>query len=176
MDKHNIFFTRTTYNLVRLDYLVFLSITTGLVIVHWREVSWWRFSWAFLWPDLVGTFPGLYWYYWRSSGDFRAIPRIFHVLYNVGHSFAVNGLVVAAWYIASGAWEWAMLALPIHLYGDRAIFGNIYKPFGLPFQPVPYPAFTRFLEEFERGPGRTAIALTRGNSRGEERLTPKTRV
>jgi len=29
-----------------------------------------------------------------------------------------------------------MLAIPIHYLGDRGIFGNIYKPTSLSFEPV----------------------------------------
>jgi hypothetical protein len=28
-----------------------------------------------------------------------------------------------------------MLAFPIHLSGDRGLFGNTYKPVSLPFEP-----------------------------------------
>ena len=40
--------------------------------------------------------------------------------------------------------EWALLMLPIHLCGDRAIFGNFLKPFSVPFEPTPVPAFQEF--------------------------------
>ena len=33
-----------------------------------------------------------------------------------------------------------MLAVPIHLSGDRGLFGNTYKPASLPFEPAPAPA------------------------------------
>ena len=50
------------------------------------------------------------------------------------------GRFAAAWAAASGSFEWAMLALPIHLSGDRGFFGNTYKPASLPFEPVPHAA------------------------------------
>ena len=40
--------------------------------------------------------------------------------------------------------EWALLALPIHLFGDRAIFGNFLKPFGLSFEPSTHPLYREF--------------------------------
>jgi hypothetical protein len=42
-----------------------------------------------------------------------------------------------------------MLAFPLHLAGDRSIFGNIYKPFGTAFEPVRHEAFRRFEREYE---------------------------
>jgi hypothetical protein len=151
MDHHNLFFSRATYNMLRLDHLVILIILTAALFYNWREVNWVRFTAAFLWPDLIGTLPGMYWYYGRRTGERRSIPAAFHVLYNVGHSFTVAALITGFWYLAAGGWELAMLALPIHLFGDRSLFGNIYKPLGLSFEPAPHPGFTRFYEEYERG-------------------------
>lgn len=150
MDKHNTFFTRNTYNLVRLENFIFLLILTGLIIAFRQEVNWVRFAIAFLWMDVVGTFPALYWYYIRCEGEHRSIHPIFHVVYNIAHSFIVIAVLTGLWYLLTGAWEWAMLAMPIHLLGDRAIFGNIYKPLGLSFEPVPHRNFTRFLEEYKQ--------------------------
>ena len=36
--------------------------------------------------------------------------------------------------LAHGGFEWAMLALPIHLSGDRGLLGKSYKPLSLPFE------------------------------------------
>lgn len=151
MDKVNLFFTPTTYRLVRLDWAIILGILVALVVVNWREVNWWRFVVAFLWSDLIGTFPGLYVYYARRKGDHRRIPPAYHVLYNLGHSFAGIGVVALGWYLVTGSWEWAMLAMPIHLAGDRSVFGNIYKPLGTAFEPVLHPAFQRFVQEYRAG-------------------------
>ncbi len=150
MDKHNLFFTPTTYGFLRLDHLVMLAALSGLVVAHWSEVNWPLFVAAFLWSDVVGTFPGLYWYYARGSGNRRRIPTLFYLLYNIGHSFASIGVVAVGWYLLVGGWEWAMLAMPIHLMGDRSIFGNFYKPFGVAFEPRPHGGFMRFLEDYEK--------------------------
>jgi hypothetical protein len=149
MDKYNLFYTPTTYKLVRVDWAIILVVLSGLVLYHWREVHWWRFVFAFLLSDLVGTFPGLYVYYARRAGEHRSIPLIYHQLYNAGHSFLGIALVTLVWFGMTGVWEWAMLALPIHLAGDRAVFGNIYKPYGTAFEPVPVEAFQRFLREYQ---------------------------
>ena len=43
-------------------------------------------------------------------------------------------MFTAVWAVAGGGLEWAMLAIPLHLAGDRGIFGNGFKPFALPFE------------------------------------------
>jgi hypothetical protein len=50
----------------------------------------------------------------------------------------VLGAGLAIWAWLSGP-EWAMLAVPLHLSIDRGVFGNIFKPVALPFEPVPAP-------------------------------------
>jgi hypothetical protein len=149
MDKYNTFHTRTTYALVRVDWAVIMLVAAALLFMNWREVNWWRFTAAFLLPDLIGTLPGLYYYYGRRSGPRRSIPGVIHKLYNFGHSFAVVAAFCGLWWAATGGPEWAMLAFPIHLAGDRSIFGNIYKPLGTAFEPVKHEAFARFEEEYQ---------------------------
>lgn len=149
MDKHNLFHTRATYALIRMDYLVILAGLSALVLWHHREVHWWRFWAAFWWIDVAGTFPGMLAWHRRPGGRGR-IPAAYHVLYNVAHSVPANALVAAAWWLGAGGFEWAMLALPIHLCGDRAVFGNIYKPFGLAFEPRPDPGFAGFIERYRQ--------------------------
>src|SRR5712692_8372973 len=149
MDKYNMFFTRRIYNIVRLENLLILAGLSVLVLMHWSEVNWLRFLIAFAWSDVIGTFPGLWWYYKRTSSPKHAIPAGFYLAYNFGHSFLVVAVVAAIWYLITQRFEWAMLAMPIHLLGDRAIFGNIYKSPHLEFEPVPNDAFKRFLSDFE---------------------------
>ena len=45
--------------------------------------------------------------------------------------------MTAVWALVGGGFEWAMLALPLHLAGDRGIFGNGFKPRALPFEGHP---------------------------------------
>jgi hypothetical protein len=111
-----------------------LMIGTALLVAwHLREVSWWRFTLAFALIDLVGYLPGAR-AHRRASG--RPIARIYHHLYNVTHSFLTAAAVIALWALAAGRLEWAMLALPLHLAGDRGLLGNGGKPPHLPFEAV----------------------------------------
>jgi hypothetical protein len=148
MDKHNLFHTPTIYTLERIDWAVLMFTAFGVLMLHVREVNWWHFAWAFALPDVIGTFPGLYCYYFRCAGEHRSIPSFIHQLYNFGHSFATTVLFCAIWYAVGGHLEWAMLAFPIHLCGDRSVFGNIYKPFGTAFEPVKHDAFRRFERDY----------------------------
>lgn len=149
MDPHNTFHSRATYRLMRLDYFVVLVGLSTALLVHAEQVDWLRFAIAFAWIDLVGTLPAWYCYYLRRKGEHRRIPAIYYKLYNFAHSLTTNALVVVVWYLVTGAWEWAMLAAPIHLLGDRSLFGNVYKPQGLSFEPVAHPGFSRFSEQYE---------------------------
>jgi hypothetical protein len=40
-----------------------------------------------------------------------------------------------------------MLAIPLHLFADRGLLGNTLKPFSIPFEPQPLPAFTAFMAQ-----------------------------
>jgi hypothetical protein len=133
---------------MRVDYLTIMVLLSAVVLYNASHVRWGAFAVAFAGIDVVGYIPGLIWYS-RSRGTPRRIPPIFHVLYNTAHSFGVNAVVALVWYLIGGRLEWAMLALPIHLCGDRGVFGNVYKPFGLSFEPVKHPAFERFIAEYD---------------------------
>jgi hypothetical protein len=147
MDAKNSFYTRTTYRLVRLDYLVIMAVLIALALRHLDQIRPAVAVAAFAMIDVVGYLPGAIWYYTRPPGR-RSIPCIFHILYNTTHSVGANAIGAGVWYLLEGGFEWAMLALPIHLCGDRGVFGNVYKPFGLSFEPVPHPAFERFTSDF----------------------------
>src|SRR5215831_8672115 len=112
MDRCNTFHTRTTYLLVRLDWGVLMVLAIALLLLHWHEVHWWRFTYAFLFPDLIATFPGLYIYYARRTGSHRSIPLVLHLLYNVGPSFLGVAVLSGLWWLVTGSPEWAMLAFP----------------------------------------------------------------
>jgi hypothetical protein len=103
---------------------------------HLGEIHWGRFALAFLLIDLVGYLPGALAY--RRAGGGPIAAR-FHHLYNFTHSYLTGGVAVALWALALGRLEWAMLAIPLHLSGDRSLFGNTYKPVELPFEPGPSP-------------------------------------
>lgn len=150
MDKYNTFHTKTAYNLERLDYGVIMLSLLAAVAMNWQQTHWGAFIASFLIIDLIGTVPGMYCYYARRSGKHKSIPKIFYVLYNSAHSFFTIGFIALLWFFIVGQWEWAMLAMPIHLCGDRSVFGNTYKPFQLSFEPVKHQLFQEFQNKVNR--------------------------
>jgi hypothetical protein len=162
MDAANPFETPTTYRLHRAEYLVGFVAATALVAWHWRDIRWLQFAGLFLYIDLVGYIPGAVAF--RRSADHR-IPKVYHVLYNTMHSLVTQSAVVALWGALFG-WEWALLAIPFHLFGDRGLFGNFLKPFALPFEPhATDPGYTRMIADL-RDPGRRAGGDVSGAASG----------
>ncbi|MFC9244738.1 hypothetical protein ACFT7S_12110 [Streptomyces sp. NPDC057136] len=158
MDAKNIFETPVTYRLIRLEYAVGLAVALGFFFTHLTDVRWLPAVALFLYIDLIGYLPGAIAYH--RSRD-KQISKVYYVLYNTMHSLATQTIVLLAWIWLLGA-EWALLVLPIHLFGDRALFGNFLKPFGLDFEPVTHPAFQRFRNEFAASatdPGRVIEQL-----------------
>ena len=145
MDSHNLFFTRTTSRLLRLECLAALGVSAVLAVLHISEIRWPVFIGLFLIIDLIGYIPGHV--VWRLRDG--SVPRTFYVLYNVMHSLLTGGLIAGLWCLIFGP-EWALLALPLHLMGDRSLFGNFYKPFGLGFEPQTHPAYETFRSSYER--------------------------
>ena len=138
MDAANRFETRTTYRLIRLEYLVGLGVSVVLFGMHFGEVRWLPAVVLFVYIDLIGYLPGAIAYH-RS--ETKRISKVYYVLYNTMHSLVTQTAVIGLWAWLIG-WEWALLAIPIHLFGDRALFGNFLKPFAVQFEPVAHPAFT----------------------------------
>jgi hypothetical protein len=95
--------------------------------------------------DVLGYFPGAV--AWRRAAG-GPVPRRYYVLYNVMHSLVTAAAVAGAWCLVIGP-EWALLALPLHLCGDRALFGNFLKPFGLSFEPVTSPAYKELVKRYD---------------------------
>jgi len=146
VDSHNLFMTRTTYRLLRAEYGVALIAAAVLALIHLGHIRWPVFIGMFVYIDLLGYLPGAVAYRRARGGD---IGRGFYVVYNSMHSFLSAGMVAAAWCLLVRP-EWALLALPIHLCGDRAIFGNFPKPFGLSFEPVTHPAYKELVKNYEQ--------------------------
>ena len=146
MDSHNLFLTRTTYRLLRAEYGVALIAVVVLALIHLGHIRWPVFIGMFVYIDLIGYLPGAV-AYRRTRGG--GIPRGFYMLYNSTHSLLSAGAVAGAWCLLVRP-EWALLALPIHLCGDRAIFGNFPKPFGLSFEPVTHPAYKEFVKNYDQ--------------------------
>jgi hypothetical protein len=145
MDAVNHFESKTTYNLIRLEYLGALGVSFYLLFTHLGEVNWWAFAFLFVYIDVIGYIPGAIAFH-RSAT--KRISKTYYVLYNTMHSLVTQGAVALLWGLVLG-WDWALLALPIHLCGDRALFGNFLKPFGVSFEPVEHPAFARLRAEVE---------------------------
>jgi hypothetical protein len=146
MDSHNLFLTRTTYRLLRAEYGAALIGAVVVALIHLGHIRWPVFIGMFVYIDLIGYLPGAV-AYRRARG--RDIWRGFHVLYNSMHSLLSAGAVAGAWCLLVRP-EWALLALPIHLCGDRAIFGNFLKPFGLSFEPVTHPAYKELVKNYDQ--------------------------
>ncbi|WP_324192910.1 hypothetical protein [Nocardia transvalensis] len=145
MDAYNHFEGPATFRLARLEYLVALLVCLVLFVGHLGEVRWLPAVILFVAIDLIGYLPGaIAERRARAGGGDGRVAKVYYVLYNVTHSFLTQAVVVGVWVLVAG-FEWALLVIPIHLCGDRAIFGNSLKPFGVPFDSRgPIPAFAEF--------------------------------
>jgi hypothetical protein len=148
MDAANPFETPTTYKLHRAEYLVGFLVATTLIILHLGDIRWLPFIGLFLYIDLIGYIPGAIAFH-RSKT--KQISKVYYVLYNTMHSLVTQSIVVGLWGFLIG-WEWALLAIPFHVFGDRSLFGNFLKTFALPFEPVRSPAYTRLLTSLNLAP------------------------
>ncbi|MFP5345520.1 MAG: hypothetical protein ACLGIA_00600 [Actinomycetes bacterium] len=146
MDHENLFLTRTTSALLRLEYGVALAVCVVLAALHWRDVSWPTFVVLFAVIDVVGYLPGRV--LWATRGP-DGVPKACYVLYNVAHSGVTSAVFAGLWCLLVGP-KWALLALPIHLLGDRALFGSFLKPFGLAFEPTADPGYVAFRSSYAR--------------------------
>ena len=142
MDAANPFETPTTYRLHRAEYLVGFVVATTLIIWHWPDIRWLQFAGLYFDIDRIGDRPGAIAF--RRSADHR-IGKAYYVLYNTMHSLITQAAVIGLWGWLVG-WEWALLAIPFHLSGDRGLFGNFLKSFALPFEPhAADPGYTRLI-------------------------------
>jgi hypothetical protein len=146
MDSHNLFLTRTTYRLLRAEYAAALAVATALALLHLGDMRWPVFIGLFVYIDVIGYLPGAIAY--RRSPD-RVVARHYYVLYNAMHSLLSAGAVAGMWCLLVRP-EWALLALPIHLCGDRAIFGNFLKPFGVTFEPTTHASYREFVSNYDQ--------------------------
>lgn len=143
MDQANPFETPHTFALHRAEYLVAFAVCSVLIVMHLDEIRWLPAIGLFLYIDLIGYIPGAIAF--RRSGG-KPIPKFYYVLYNVMHSLITQGAVVALWCAVIGP-EWALLAIPWHLSGDRGLFGNFMKSFALPYEPVTQKGYLRLLDD-----------------------------
>lgn len=147
MDVKNPFETPATFRLHRAEYLAAFIVTNILIIWHWHEIRWIPAIALFAYIDLIGYIPGAIAF--RRSKDGK-ISRVYYVMYNVMHSLLTQGAVVAIWGFFIH-WEWALLAIAWHLFGDRGVFGNFMKTFNLPFEPHQAPGYRRLLDGLTPG-------------------------
>ena len=173
MDAKNTFDTPVTYRLVRLEYAVGLAVAVGFFFAHLSDVRWLPAVGLFLYIDLVGYIPGAIAYHVSST---KRISRVYYVLYNTMHSLATQGIVALLWIWLFGA-EWALLALPIHLFGDRALFGNFLKPFALSRWPTRRSSASPRSSAAGPRPGPvSASGSARGRHDGRRHTYPRGRV
>ncbi|GAA2587688.1 MULTISPECIES: hypothetical protein [Streptomyces] len=144
MDAKNRFETKVTFALSRLEWLGFLAVSLVLAFQHRSEIRWGVFVLLFTVIDAIGYIPGAIAF--RRRPD-RRVPRGYYVAYNTMHSLFTAGVLAGAWALLVRP-EWALLALPIHLMGDRALFGNSLKPFGIAFEPETNPEFQMFEQKY----------------------------
>jgi hypothetical protein len=152
MDPKNLFHTPTTYRLIRGEYLVGLVVATVLALMHFGSIRWLPFVALFVYIDVIGYLPGVLAHLRRGSAY---LPRGYYVLYNTMHSLITAAAVGGLWCLFVRP-EWALLALPLHLCGDRALFGNFYKSFGIEFEPSAHPDYADVKPRLDR-PRRTAM-------------------
>jgi hypothetical protein len=149
VDSHNLFLTPVTARLMRLEYLAGLVVAVVLAVLHLGDIRWPVFVLLFAYIDVIGYFPGHL--AWRRAGGATGtgvISRRYYVLYNSMHSLVSAGVVAGAWCVLVRP-EWALLALPLHLFGDRSLFGNFLKPFGLAFEPRTHSAYILLRSSYE---------------------------
>ncbi|MGW3306614.1 hypothetical protein ACWDG9_08505 [Streptomyces sp. NPDC001073] len=149
MDAQNRFETRATFLLLRLEWLGGLVVCAVLAVRHLSDIRWGVFISLFVVIDAIGYLPGALAF--RRSPDGR-ISRWYFVAYNTMHSLVTAGVLAGAWAVLVKP-EWALLALPLHLLGDRALFGNSLKPFGVRFEPHPHPAYGEFERVYSNSAG-----------------------
>jgi hypothetical protein len=146
MDSHNLFLTRTTYRWLRAEYAVALATAAVLAVLHLGDIRWPVFVAMFAYIDLIGYLPGAVAF--RRAGG-APISRTYFRLYNAMHSMVSAAAVAGLWCLLVRP-EWALLALPLHLCGDRAVFGNFLKPFGVSFEPATHPAYQELVNRYDQ--------------------------
>jgi len=161
MDARNRFETPATFALARIEWLALFGVCGWLAITHLGEIRWPVFAGMFAIIDVIGYLPGAIAY--RRSRTGR-IHRGYYVAYNTMHSLLTGGAMIGIWALLVRP-EWALLAVPIHLLGDRALFGNTLKPFGVSFEPSSHPTFTAFERAYRGASDASAPAQHQGATR-----------
>ncbi len=167
MDATNTFDTPTTARAIRAEFALLAAASAFMLIRKRKQVRWPVALGLFLYNDTLGYVPGAIAY--RRSPD-KKISKGYYAAYNVMHSGVSAAVVGAAWarFVRP---EWAMLGIPFHIGLDRALFGNVLKPFSVPFEPELHPVWEAVREQLQQPwPGMTeaeAKARALGNGSGE---------
>ena len=165
MDVKNPFETPATFKLHRAEYVVAWIAVNVFMILHWGEIRWIPWIGLFLYIDLIGYIPGAIAFRRSKDGD---VSKGYYIAYNIMHSMITQGAVITIWGLTVG-WEWALLAIPWHILGDRGIWGNFPKAFTLPFEPHATPGYDRLIDEIstERRPAAAPLAPATAGAPGE---------
>jgi len=147
MDMKNPFESPTTFRLHRAEYLVAWVVVSVLIVLHWSEIRLLPAIILFAYIDVIGYLPGAIAF--RRSPNGR-ISKNYYLAYNIMHSMITQGAVTLVWGFTIG-WEWALLAIPWHLFADRGVYGNFLKPFSLPFEPHAAPGYRVLIDELSTG-------------------------
>jgi hypothetical protein len=142
MDMKNPFESPATFRLHRAEYLVAWIVVSVLIVLHWSDVRWLPFIALFAYIDVIGYIPGAIAFRRSPNGK---ISKNYYLAYNIMHSMITQGAVIIVWGLTIG-WEWALLAVPWHLFADRGVYGNFLKPFRLPFEPHAAPGYRRLID------------------------------
>ncbi len=130
MNAEQAFGLRQNYRTTRAEYIGVFAVASIAFLWHLGDIRWAVAVGLFLYIDLIGYIPGLIAYLRSETG--RVHP-VFHHLYNITHTWLTAGAVMLLWSWLVGP-EWAMLTIPIHLFGDRGLLGNYAKPVSQPFE------------------------------------------
>jgi hypothetical protein len=163
MDGANMFDTPTTYRAIRAEYAL-LAATSGYLLWKKRgKVRWPVAAGLFMYNDTLGYVPGAIAF--RRSPN-KKISKAYYAAYNLMHSGLTAVAVGAAWTKLVRP-EWAMLGIPLHIGVDRGLFGNFLKPFSVPFEPEPHPAWAGVRDELFKPWEGEPQELDRGALNGE---------
>jgi hypothetical protein len=148
LDPANLFCTKWTYYALRAEWFVGMVAAIAVFAMHAQHhVDWVAFVLLFAYPDTLGYLPGAVAF--RRSKDKR-ISLWYARSYNIAHS-ALTAAAIGGIYALVHGPNWALMAIPIHLFGDRSIFGNVMKMLHVQFEPhEPHPVFARIKDDLYR--------------------------
>ena len=163
MDATNMFDTPATHRAMRAEFALLAGASAYLLWRKRKEVRWPIALALFAYNDTIGYIPGAIAY--RRSPDKR-ISKAYYMAYNTMHSGVTSSLVAAVW-ARSVRPEWALLAIPFHIGIDRALFGNMLKPFSVPFEPEPHPVWEAVQEQLRQPWQGMAAAAAQSQANGK---------